>query len=49
VSSCLLDMYGLGALMGEDSVDIAHELDFILHTENTPHAGQALFPKLLHL
>ena len=47
VSSCLMDMYG--AALGDDARDVAEEARRQVHTEDTPHAGQAVLPKMLHL
>ena len=48
VSSCLLDMYATG-LTGSDAATIEDELKTQLHTWATPHQGEAILPKLVHL
>lgn len=48
VSSCLLDMYATG-LTGSDAATIEDELGTQLHTWATPHQGEAIMPKLVHL
>lgn len=47
VSSCLLDMYMTG--LGHDNATESAELSTQIHTLGTPHEGEVIFPKLLHL
>ncbi|THG99040.1 hypothetical protein EW026_g3230 [Hermanssonia centrifuga] len=47
VSSCLLDMYFTG--LGHDDATEEEELAAQLHTWATPHQGQVILPKMLHL
>lgn len=47
VSSCLVDMYNTS--LGPDDVTEADESDTQIHLWDTPHAQQAILPKLLHL
>lgn len=47
VSSCLLDMYITG--LGQDDATEADELGVQLHTWATPHQGEVIMPKLVHL
>lgn len=47
VSSCLLDMYGTS--LGGDDAGIEDELRAQLHTWATPHQGEVIMPKLVHL
>lgn len=47
VSSCLLDMYATG--LGHDDAAPADELGAQLHTWATPHQGEVVLPKLVHL
>ena len=47
VSSCLLDMYMTG--LGQEDADEADELGVQLHTWATPHQGEVIMPKLVHL
>lgn len=60
VSACLLDMYGtslgLGrdvpeaeVKMGNDDSSVEEELEVQLHTWETPHQGEVILPKLVHL
>ncbi|KAJ8482166.1 hypothetical protein ONZ51_g5532 [Trametes cubensis] len=46
VSSCLMDMYMKG--LGDDDADDAHERYVQVHTDNTPDAGRAILPKMVH-
>lgn len=47
VSSCLLDMYMTG--LGHDDATESEELAIQIHTYATPHQGQVILPKLVHL
>ena len=47
VSSCLLDMYMTG--LGHDDATEEDEAATHVHTWDTPHQGQAVLPKMLHL
>lgn len=47
VSSCLLDMYGTG--IGHDDATEEEERRAMLHLNETPHQGEAIMPKLVHL
>lgn len=47
VSSCLLDMYLTG--LGHDDATEDDEIALQVHTWGTPHQGQAILPKMLHL
>ena len=47
VSSCLLDMYATG--LGADDASLEDELRAQLHTWATPHQGEVIMPKLVHL
>ncbi|KAI0747781.1 hypothetical protein C8Q80DRAFT_1104015 [Daedaleopsis nitida] len=46
VSSCLMDMYNVG--LGDDAVDEETEARYQVHTDDTPEAGRAVLPKMLH-
>ena len=47
VSSCLLETYATG--LGRDDATQADELAAQLHTWATPHQGEVILPKLVHL
>ena len=47
VSSCLLDMYNTG--LGHDDATEDDEFHSQIHTYGTPHEGQVVMPKMLHL
>ena len=49
VSSCLLDMYMTGLVEGQDDAGEEDELKVQLHTWATPHQGEVILPKLVHL
>ncbi|OCH95218.1 hypothetical protein OBBRIDRAFT_720832 [Obba rivulosa] len=46
VSSCLMDMYLTG--LGADAAREAAEAGRMVHTEGTPHDGEAVVPRMLH-
>ncbi|EIN06715.1 hypothetical protein PUNSTDRAFT_72884 [Punctularia strigosozonata HHB-11173 SS5] len=48
VSSCLQDMYGTGAELGDDAVSEEDETQRMINTANTAHANEAILPKFLH-
>ena len=47
ISSCLMDMYYTG--LGDDDATEEDELRSQVHTWGTPHQGQVVLPKMLHL
>lgn len=47
MSSCLMDLYNTG--LGDDAVDEQTEARWQVHTDDTPEAGRAVLPKMLHL
>jgi hypothetical protein len=49
ISSCLADMYNTGLEPGKDDATEEDELKVQLHTWDTPHQGEAVRPKLVHL
>ena len=49
ISSCLADMYITNMLPGQDDATEEDELKVQLHTWATPHQGEVIEPKLVHL
>lgn len=47
VSSCLLDMYRMS--LGDDGASEKDEAGRQIHTIGTPHEGEVILPKMLHL
>lgn len=49
ISSCLADMYITNMLSGQDDATEEDELKIQSHTWATPHQGEVIRPKLVHL